>query len=97
MALHNVTIIRRGMDDRTVTVRVTEEAVREACDHYDIAERRERTRALLARTAAAKRLYGRSCYWHGDGSAEHRGQVMTASRQGHGSDAVTGVITMRVD
>jgi hypothetical protein len=49
----------------------------------------------IARQRAAKRLYGRGVRWQSD-TVPHRGQIWQPAKDG-GSNAVTSVITMRVE
>lgn len=100
MAIHVVTIVRHGADDRTVAVRVTAAALAAECEERVLHGGRrvdaDAVRDDMARQAAVRRVWGRSVRWQSSGIAAHRGQVWTPCRTG-GESAVTGEITIRVD
>lgn len=96
MPMHTVMLARKNHEPRTCRVRVTPQAVEEAVRQGYPTLTAEKAAERLARGAAVRRWFGRSRYWHEDGAAPHRGQVMQASRQGHGFDAVTEVVSLHV-
>jgi hypothetical protein len=86
----SVTVTRQGHEDRIIPVRIT----RKTLERMGLDGMRNLKSA--ARNRAAEVMYGRGCRFHSDMVAPHRGQVW-ASAKGGGSNAVTGVITMRVE
>ena len=96
MPMHTVQLARKNFEPRTCRVRVTPQAVEEAVRQGFPTLTAEKAAERLARHAAVKRWFGRSRYWHEDGAAPHRGQVMQPSRGGFGADAVTETVSLHV-
>jgi hypothetical protein len=84
----SVTVSRQGHEDRIIPVRITHKTLERMGIPAGVWRK-------AARNRAAEVMYGRGCRFQSD-AVPHRGQVWTSAKGG-GSNAVTGVITMRVE
>ena len=88
----SVTVTRQGHEDRIIPVRITQKTLERMGLGVDKPAGGWRK---AARNRAAEVMYGRGCRFQSD-AVPHRGQVWTSAKGG-GSNAVTGVMTMRVE